>query len=135
MQLGHPIHNLAAQVLRDLGGETTDFAARQFTPKIAVSADLIITMTRTHRDRVLELAPRQLKRTFTLAEASQLAGRFMPQNITELAALRPQLAADQAPDPGSDRTRAGDLRKGRPANLRTASPDHRTLPSFVSGMI
>lgn len=96
--VGHPIHDLAVQVLDALGGTTTGFAARQLTPKIALNADLVITMTRTHRDRVLELAPRQLKRTFTLAEASQLARRFEPQGIDELAALRSQLTADQSPD-------------------------------------
>ncbi|MGE2715291.1 low molecular weight phosphatase family protein [Mycolicibacterium litorale] len=96
--VGHPIHDLAAEVLRDLGGETSLFAARQVTPKIASSADLVITMTRRHRDLVLELAPRQLKRTFTLGEASQLASRFAPQDITELATLRPRLTADQISD-------------------------------------
>lgn len=96
--VAHPIHDLAAQTLSALGGNASDFAARQLTTKIASNADLIITMTRTHRDRVLELAPRQLKKTFTLAEAAQLASRFKPQSIAELAEVRPHLAAVQSPD-------------------------------------
>lgn len=96
--VSHPIHDLAAQVLHRLGGDTADFAARQLTSKIASSADLVVTMSWSHRDRVLELAPRQLRRTFTLTEAAQLASRFNPQAVTELADLRPQLAADQATD-------------------------------------
>lgn len=96
--VSHPIHDLAAQVLSELGGNASGFAARQLTPKVASSADVVITMTRAHRDRVLELAPRQLKKTFTLAEAAQLCGSFNPQSVAELASLRPQLRPSQAPD-------------------------------------
>ncbi|BBY17614.1 arsenate reductase/protein-tyrosine-phosphatase family protein [Mycolicibacterium litorale] len=96
--VGHPIHDLAAQVLSDLGGETTDFAARLLTPKIASNADLVITMSRYHRDRVLEMAPRQLKKTYTLAEAAELVTEFGPTSIAGLARFRPLLAGDQAPD-------------------------------------
>ncbi|KUI25662.1 hypothetical protein AU196_22960 [Mycobacterium sp. IS-1742] len=96
--ISHPIHEHAAQVLNRLGGDTADFAARQLTPKIASNADLVLTMTRFHRDRVLELAPRQLRRTFTLTEAAQLVSIFNPHAVADLADLRPQLVAEQAPD-------------------------------------
>jgi protein-tyrosine phosphatase len=59
-------------------------------------------MTRAHRDAVLEIAPHQLHRTFTLSEASDLASGYNARNITDLAALRPHLAqsAEQdIPDP------------------------------------
>ena len=94
----HPIHSDAARVLEKLGGVTSDFAARQITPKIASDADLVLTMTKTHRDAVLELAPRQLRRTFTLTEAALLASNYNPQAVAELAALRPQLATRQIAD-------------------------------------
>ena len=69
----HPIHHDAAVVLEKLGGNVSNFAARQLTSKIASDADLVLTMTRAHRDTVLEFAPHKLHSTFTLSEAGQLA--------------------------------------------------------------
>ena len=50
-------------------------------------------MTREHRNSVLELAPRHLRRTFMLTEAAQLSSVYNAQTIGGLAELRPQLAA------------------------------------------
>ena len=99
--IGHPIHRDAAVVLSNLGGDASGFAARQFKPKIASAADLIITMTSAHRDIVLEIAPRQLQRTFTLTEAAQLASMEGAETLADLAALRPYLGANHSdiPDP------------------------------------
>jgi protein-tyrosine phosphatase len=98
--IGHPIHDDAARVLEDLGGEASNFAARQLSPRIASDADLILTMTRAHRDTVLELAPRQLRRTFTLTEAARLAAEYNPESIQDLAALRAQARdVPDVPDP------------------------------------
>lgn len=96
--IAQPIQHEAALVLEKLGGEAANFAARQLTPKIASAADLVLTMTRAHRDTVLELAPRQLRRTFTLSEAARLASAHDPRNVAHLAALRPQLAAHELAD-------------------------------------
>lgn len=92
------MHDQAALVLEGLGGDARGFAARQLTPKIASAADLILTMTRAHRDKVLEMAPRLLRRTFTLMEAAELAAHADARHIKDLAALRPQLAIQDAPD-------------------------------------
>ena len=106
--IGHPIHPDAVPVLESLGGDSSDFAARQLTPKIAAEADLVLTMTRAHRDRVLELAPQRLHRTFTLIEAALLASDYQPKAVSDLASFRPRLAANESldvPDPigqGSD---------------------------------
>ncbi|MCV7345434.1 low molecular weight phosphatase family protein [Mycolicibacterium rhodesiae] len=100
--IGSPIHPEAARILEHLGGTASDFAARQLTPRIVGDADLIITMTRAHRDAVLGLAPRQLHRTFTLSEAALLVSERNAQTVADLAALRPQLpsaAAADIPDP------------------------------------
>lgn len=99
---GHPIHRDAARVLKQLGADASDFAARQLKPKIVNEADLVITMTREHRDLVLEMAPRKLLRTFTLIEAARIASELGAQSIPDLAALRPQLAPNRrsdVPDP------------------------------------
>ena len=95
---GYPVHPEAARVLAELGGDPAHFAARQFSAKIASDADLLLAMTREHRDAVLELAPRQLRRTFTLAEAAELITRFDPSDVAELASLRSRLRAEQIPD-------------------------------------
>ena len=94
----HPIHPDAALVLEKLGGDVSNFAARQLTARIASDADLVLAMSRAHRDAVLELAPRQLHRTFTLSEAARLASHCNAQDIADLAALRPQLAQHEIPD-------------------------------------
>ena len=96
--IGHPIHRDAAVVLEKLGGDASDFAARQLKPKMASAADLIITMTGAHRDIVLETAPRQLWRTFTLTEAARLASMEGAETLADFAALRPHLNANDIAD-------------------------------------
>jgi protein-tyrosine phosphatase len=99
---GHPIQPYAARVLEELGGDASNFAARQLTPAIAADADLVLTMTRAHRDDVLKLAPQQLHRTFTLREAARLAWECNARNVRELAGFRPQFSANapsDIPDP------------------------------------
>lgn len=96
--IGHPIHHDAADVLQQLGGDGSDFTARQITARIVADADLILTMTRDHRNAVLELAPRKLRRTFTLAEASQLISEMGAQDVDQLATLRPELPSSDAHD-------------------------------------
>jgi protein-tyrosine phosphatase len=105
---GHPIEPFAARVLEDLGGDASDFAARNLTQRIAADADLVLTMTEAHRDSVLALAPRQLQRTFTLREAARLASEGNAQSVEDLAALRPRFPVhgeSDVPDPiGRDET-------------------------------
>jgi len=96
--VAHPIHPDAVLVLEKLGGEASNFAARQLTSRIAADADLVLTMTRAHRDAVLELAPHQLHRTFAVSEASRLASECNARTVTDLAALRPELATQDLPD-------------------------------------
>ncbi|MGU3497948.1 arsenate reductase/protein-tyrosine-phosphatase family protein [Mycobacterium sp. C31M] len=96
--IGHPVHPHAEQVLRDLGGNPAEFAARQLTGKIASNSDLILTMTREHRDAGLDLAPHRLNRTFTLIEASLLVTDLGAHTVADLANLRPHLEPDRTID-------------------------------------
>jgi protein-tyrosine phosphatase len=96
--IGHPVHHQAALVLETLGGDVSNFAARQLTSKNASEADLVLTMTCAQRDTVLEFVPRQLHRTFTLSEAARLATEFSARSVADLAALRPLLAGHQLAD-------------------------------------
>ncbi|WP_369803051.1 low molecular weight phosphatase family protein [Mycobacterium sp. EPa45] len=93
--VGHPIHPDSVRVIESLGGDASNFSARRLSPKIASGADLILTMTRAHSDIVLETAPRQLRRTFTLAQAAALVTEFAPASVADLASLRPHVAADE----------------------------------------
>lgn len=100
--IGHPMHPESAEVLRRLGGDPKGFVARQLKPAIAADADLILTMTTMHRDYVLEYAPRQLRRTFTLTEAVRLITEFEPESVEDLAGLRSHLGSGgvvDIPDP------------------------------------
>ncbi len=96
--IGYPIHHNAAAVLQRLGGDASNFAARQLTAKIASGADLVVTMTKAHRDAVLELAPHKLHKTFTLIEAARLIAECGAKTIKDLSTLRPQLAAGEMLD-------------------------------------
>jgi len=89
--IGSEIHPEADIVLKSLGGDATGFLARQLTPQIASSADLVIAMTTAHRDRVLELAPHRLRQTFTLSEASLLASETDAASVGDMAGLRPRV--------------------------------------------
>ena len=90
--VGQPMHALAESVLEQLGGSGAEFSARQLTPRIASDADLILTMTKEHRDTVLELTPHKLRATFTLEEAAELVSQFDAQTVEDLSRFRPLLA-------------------------------------------
>jgi protein-tyrosine phosphatase len=96
--IGHPMHETAAAVLKELGGDPSGFTARQLTPKVAAHADLVLTMTTEHRDRVLQLVPRLLHKIFTLPEAARLCEIFSPDSISTLATLRPHLGSAESLD-------------------------------------
>jgi protein-tyrosine phosphatase len=96
--IGCPIHRDAALVIERLGGDVSNFAARQLTSRIASEADLVLTMTRAHRDTVLELAPQQLHRTFTLSEAARLALDYNARSVPHLSALRARLTVHELAD-------------------------------------
>lgn len=96
--VAHSVHPEAARVLEALGGDPSNFAARRLTAKIASAADLVVTMTRAHRDSVLELAPHMLRTTYTLTEVQRLATAHGAHDIDALANLRRHLASSDLPD-------------------------------------
>ncbi|XVA01283.1 low molecular weight phosphatase family protein [Prescottella equi] len=95
--VGSPMEPKAAQVLSDLGGSPDGFVARQINPAVASSADLVLTMTEEHRDAVLKLSPRHLKRTFTLLEAAHIARALGRGTVAELSAARGPSAGPKRP--------------------------------------
>jgi len=77
--VGGEVEPTAAQVLTELGGDPSGFAARQLTPALVDEADLVLTMSTRHRGSVLEARPTALRRTFTLREAALL----VPEEVTD----------------------------------------------------
>ncbi len=69
---GRPMDAGSAAALQRLGGSPEDFLSRPLTRELLESADLVLTMTRTHRREALKLAPRGLRKTFTVNEAAGL---------------------------------------------------------------
>jgi protein-tyrosine phosphatase len=70
--VGAPMDASAAAELARLGGDPTEFEARQLTTPMANAADLVLTATRAIRGHVVASAPAALKRTFTLLELAAL---------------------------------------------------------------
>ena len=70
--VGAPMDASAAAELTRLGGDPSEFEARQLTASMATEADLVLTATRAIRGQVVATAPAALKRTFTLLELAAL---------------------------------------------------------------
>lgn len=98
--IGDPVYPPMAERLDALGVEHGG-GARQVTEPILRESDLILTMTRELRSRVVGLAPATVRRTFTLAEfAAILSARprraLRPADRTELVSLIGAAAAQRS---------------------------------------
>jgi protein-tyrosine phosphatase len=81
---GKPMDKRSAAALSALGGQPGGFRAQTFVPRMADEADLVLTMTRKQRRKVLAVAPRALRHTFTLPEAADLLRTADLRGISEL---------------------------------------------------
>jgi protein-tyrosine phosphatase len=95
--VGDPIDTSAAIVLADVGLDPTRHRARQFTPELALAADLVLAAEREHRDGVIAAVPAAHRRVFTMKEFARLlplAGGGTPtEMIARAGALRGQAGA------------------------------------------
>lgn len=64
----------AARWSAQLGGDPSGHASRYLNEPMLQGADLVLTMEREQRGRVVALAPALLRRTFTLREFARFAG-------------------------------------------------------------
>lgn len=96
--IGHSIHPKATAVLQRVGADSSSFAARQISAKIVATADLVLGMTKAHRDAVLAISPQKFKVTYTLAEAASLVTDFGADSIESLAEKRPLLSLGEGTD-------------------------------------
>jgi protein-tyrosine phosphatase len=87
---------------RELGAgglaEAEVFRASALTAERVSAADLVLTATTAHRDDVIRMTPRALKRTFTLLEFAALADAVEAESARELVAT----AARRRRHAGSD---------------------------------
>jgi len=60
-------------LLENRGIDTTGFATRELTAQAIRESDLILTATRFHRSRVVEMVPTAVRQTFTIREFLRLA--------------------------------------------------------------
>jgi protein-tyrosine phosphatase len=81
---GRHMDSHSAQALIELGGDPEGFASQQLIPRRAEEADLTLTMTAQQRHEVLKQAPRGLRRTFTLAEASALMSLMDDRDLRDV---------------------------------------------------
>ena len=99
--VGEPVHPPMAGLLREAGVDPASFAARDLSPEQLRSADLVLTLTRTHRSAVATVLPAAVRRTFLLLEiahvAASVAAEGWPEGVAPTAAARltalPVLAA------------------------------------------
>ncbi len=119
----------SAAVLVGLGGDPTDFTGRQFAPEMAEQADLVLTLTRSHRRDVLKQAPRAMHRTFTVLEAADLfaqlpAGTDPPGRHASTTAAPPWSRRW----PATGRSGASSTRAGTTSRTPSAAPARCTRP-------
>lgn len=99
--VGSAISPPMAALLAGARAPQDGFAARQLTRDMVAEATVVVTMTREHRGRVVELLPEAVRRTFTLRELARLAAAVELDDLPagspadRLAALVPLAAAQR----------------------------------------
>lgn len=81
--VGDDIEPRVASLLIERGVNSTGFASRQLQAGMAENADLVIAVSREHQRKVLRLAPRAMRRTFTLRELADALVADAPVHARE----------------------------------------------------
>jgi protein-tyrosine phosphatase len=71
-QPDEPMHPHAAALLRARGCDPDAFRSRRLTRDLIETSDLVLCATREHRSAVVGIAPRALRRTYTMREFGRL---------------------------------------------------------------
>lgn len=103
--VGAPIAPPMATLLEAHGAKTEGFCGRQASVDLIATADLVLGMSRAHRDWAVEKHPRAVRRAFTLAEFAGCATEFGRSKGRGLGAGRHELvswAASHRGGPGRD---------------------------------
>lgn len=76
---GEPATPHTLQVLSELGYDASAHKSKRLTPEDINGADLVLTMTRAHKEAVLDMVPAAADKVFTLREyVASATGRGMP---------------------------------------------------------
>jgi protein-tyrosine phosphatase len=75
---GSPATHEAEDAAAERGVDITEHRSSPFTPAMAASADLVLTMTGEQREEVLHAVPEARGRTFTMKELVALVGALPP---------------------------------------------------------
>jgi protein-tyrosine phosphatase len=78
---GAPMHPYAAHALRERGADPEAFQARSLTAAQVARADLVLTATREHRARCVQLSPASITRCFTLRQWTRLVDAVDPATL------------------------------------------------------
>jgi len=109
--VGSPMYSPIRRALRDRNlPDDRIFVARQLTPELVATADLVLVMTRAHRASVVTLHPAAVRRTFTLREFARVAALAVPalepgtvaQRLAELVPIAARLRGKSPVGPADD---------------------------------
>lgn len=103
--IGAPISAPTAELLEAYGARTEDFSSRQATRAMIVESDLVLGVSRAHRDWAVRRHPPALRRTFTLAEFAACVAGSTARTERPLALSRNELvewASAHRNGPGED---------------------------------
>ena len=108
--VGHGIDANAARVTREFGADPDDHQGRLATEQILGASDLVLTATERHRDDLLRLVPRAMRRTFTMREFVRLGRHLSAPGSGDLVARVAEVAAQrgQVPPAGPGEDDIGD---------------------------
>jgi len=122
-----PIDTSAAIVLADVGLDPTRHRARQFTPDLALGADLVLAAEREHRDDVIAAVPSAHRRVFTMKEFARLLPAAGSGTPTEVIARAGLLRGQVGPVPAE----ADDVRDGYRLDVPTVRGIAREIAQAV----
>ncbi|CAO5238849.1 arsenate reductase/protein-tyrosine-phosphatase family protein [Frankia sp. AgKG'84/4] len=105
------MHPHAQDLLRARGIDTDRFRARPLTADLVEASDLVLTATRDHRSEVVGLAPRALRRTFTMREFGRMTSGVRVGDLPtgQLRVVAEALAAEAWRARGAGRIVPADL--------------------------
>lgn len=82
--VGNGMEAESAELLATFGGSADGFVSRQLTPAMLAETNLVIALTVDHRDAVIRMSPRMLKRAFTLVELARILRHLRISKSTDV---------------------------------------------------
>lgn len=93
---GSPISSHTAQILQEMGEQTEGRTSQSLSASLVAWADLILTMTMSHKSHLLHLYPEAVHKVYTLKEYAQSGDPQLAQLTEERERLISELQIKQA---------------------------------------